>query len=223
MSRVTDIHTNPEGADIYTKPYEATGANWQFLGRSPIEKVRLPLTFLRWKVQKEGYGAPEMTLSEDDWWDLFSKKRTSLNFALTKAESVPAGMVRITGGSFSLDIPGLDHLPEVPLQDYWIDRYEVTNRDFKKFVDAGGYANLQYWKETFIKDGRAVSWQEAMQFRDRAGRPGPATWQLGDYPEGQGDFPVTGVSWYEAAAYAELLVRLCPRYTTGIKRRESGP
>lgn len=39
-------------------------------------------------------------------------------------------------------------------------------------------------------------------FVDRTGRPGPSTWEAGDYPDGQADFPVGGVSWYEAAAYA---------------------
>ena len=29
--------------------------------------------------------------------------------------------------------------PSVHLDDLLIDKYEVTNRDFKKFVDAGGY------------------------------------------------------------------------------------
>ena len=45
---------------------------------------------------------------------------------------------------------------------------------------------------------------------DRTGRPGPATWELGDYPDGQGDHPVTGVSWYEAAAYAAFVGKELP-------------
>jgi cephalosporin-C deacetylase-like acetyl esterase len=78
-------------------------------------------------------------------------------------------------------------------------------------IDAGGYTSPQYWKEKFLKDGRTLSWQEAMtQFRDKTGRPGPATWELGDYPEGLGDYPVTGVSWYEAAAYAEFVGKSLP-------------
>jgi len=32
------------------------------------------------------------------------------------------------------------------------------------------------------------------RLRDRTGQPGPSTWASGDYPEGQHDFPVTGVS-----------------------------
>jgi dienelactone hydrolase len=47
-------------------------------------------------------------------------------------------------------------------------------------------------------------------FRDRTGRPGPSTWELGGFPEGQADFPVSGVSWYEAAAYAAFVGKSLP-------------
>jgi hypothetical protein len=47
-------------------------------------------------------------------------------------------------------------------------------------------------------------------FRDRTGRPAPATWEEGSYPPGEEDFPVSGVSWYEAAAYAEFASKSLP-------------
>jgi formylglycine-generating enzyme required for sulfatase activity len=47
-------------------------------------------------------------------------------------------------------------------------------------------------------------------FVDRTGRPGPATWEAGAFPEGTGDFPVGGVSWYEAAAFAEFAGKSLP-------------
>jgi dienelactone hydrolase len=48
------------------------------------------------------------------------------------------------------------------------------------------------------------------EFVDATGRPGPATWEGGDYPSGRGDYPVSGVSWYEAAAYAEYAGKTLP-------------
>jgi dienelactone hydrolase len=87
----------------------------------------------------------------------------------------------------------------------------VTNRQFKQFVDQGGYQKRDYWKTPFVRDAKPVSWDEAMAtFRDTTGRPGPSTWEGGTYPPGKDDFPVTGVSWYEAAAYAAFVGKSLP-------------
>ena len=48
------------------------------------------------------------------------------------------------------------------------------------------------------------------QFRDTTGRPGPSTWAAGHYPEGMADFPVSGVSWFEASAYAAFAGKSLP-------------
>src|SRR5260370_20483615 len=47
-------------------------------------------------------------------------------------------------------------------------------------------------------------------FRNASGRTGPSTWEAGHYPAGQADYPVGGVSWYEAAAYAEFAGKSLP-------------
>ena len=99
----------------------------------------------------------------------------------------------------------------VSLPGFWIDRYEVTNSQFQEFVDGGGYRKQEYWKEPFVKDGRRLSWEQAMAvFHDLTGRPGPANWSLGTYPEGTAELPVAGVSWYEAMAYAEFVGKAIP-------------
>ena len=93
----------------------------------------------------------------------------------------------------------------VALSEFLIDKFEVTNAQFKGFVEAGGYRNRTYWKHAFTRDGKKLSWEEAMLLCvDATGRLGPATWQAGDYPEAHEDYPVSGVSWYEAWAYAEF-------------------
>jgi hypothetical protein len=94
---------------------------------------------------------------------------------------------------------------------FLIDRYETTNNQFKKFIDSGGYRKPEYWKQDFEQNGRKLTWEEAMRlFRDSSGRPGPATWEFGEYPQGQEDYPVGGVSWHEATAYAESVGKQSP-------------
>ena len=81
-------------------------------------------------------------------------------------------------------------------------QYEVTNLEFKKFVDGDGYQKREYWESPFVKEGQEISWEQGMAgFRDATGIPGPSTWRLGTFPEGEADHPVRGVSWFEAAAY----------------------
>ena len=130
-------------------------------------------------------------------------------FALAGRGEVPDGMVRVDNPAKDIWL-GLDRLlfdfaEPHSLSSFFIDAHEVTNREYKRFVDGGGYQRREYWKEPFERDGRALRWEETIAlFRDATGRPGPATWEVGSFKAGQDDFPVTGVSWYEASAYAEF-------------------
>jgi len=87
----------------------------------------------------------------------------------------------------------------------------VTNREFKKFIEAGAYRDPRYWKFPFIKEDRTLSFDQAMAlFVDKTDRSAPSTWDLGNFPAGQADYPVSGVSWYEAAAYAQFAGKSLP-------------
>ena len=130
---------------------------------------------------------------------------------LDKAGSLPDDMVRVPASVFNMPLPGLDHLKAEPIGAFLIDKWEVTNRAFKRFMDSGGYLDQKYWKHAFVLDGRVLSWDEAAaRFKDRTGRTGPATWEAGTYPDGQADYPVSGVSWDEAAAFAEFAGKSLP-------------
>ena len=45
---------------------------------------------------------------------------------------------------------------------------------------------------------------------DSTGVQGPAGWEVGMYLAGKDDFPVTGISWYEAQAYARYKGNILP-------------
>jgi dienelactone hydrolase len=87
----------------------------------------------------------------------------------------------------------------------------VTNRDFKRFLDEGGYEREEFWRELFVSGDRVLSRHEAMALLvDTVGVPGPAGWEMGEYPKGDDDHPVAGISWYEAAAYAAWAGKALP-------------
>ncbi|MFI5178621.1 MAG: protein kinase [Vicinamibacterales bacterium] len=188
------LTSDPPGADVAVKGF-LSARDWIPLGTTPLAKARVPFGMVRWRFTKPGYDPLEVSGSA----------AAVAMFHLTPAGTAPPGMTLVPRGSIELDVASAD------LPDFWIDVYEVTNRQFKQFIDAGGYRSQEYWHEPFVKDGRTISWDAAMaEFRDATGRPGPSTWNVGSYPDGQDDFPVSGVSWYEAAAYAAFAHRQLP-------------
>jgi serine/threonine protein kinase len=212
-----NIKTDPPGANIYIKEYDNPDGEWELLGISPIQNVRMPLGIFRYKIEKEGY---ETVMAASSSWDIvYVPKNLVLPYdlfrKLDRKGSIPEGMVRVPGAETPLG----------KLDDFFIDRYEVTNSQYKEFVDSGAYGNREFWQHKFRKEGKALTWEEAMtEFVDQTGRPGPSTWQAGDYPEGQDEYPVSGISWYEAAAYAEFAGKSLPTvHHWGIARGEYTP
>jgi eukaryotic-like serine/threonine-protein kinase len=215
MSTEVSIETEPAGASIVYKQYQDSGGDWKGLGESPLRGSRIPYGFFRWRAEKPGYAPVD--------WAAESSPNTEI-IRLDPADSLPPGMIHVLGGKHIPRTPSLTTLAAVELKDFLIDRCEVTNRQFKEFVDLGGYQKREFWQIPFRQDGQTISWEDATgRFKDRTGRPGPAGWELGTYPEGQEDFPVSGISWYEAAAYAESAGKTLPpvyhwAYAAGFDR-----
>jgi eukaryotic-like serine/threonine-protein kinase len=199
------ITSDPPGADVYIRGYADVNGAWMYMGRTPMEGARIPQGAFRWKVEKEGFHPHEFVPLP------IAVAVSPVHVDLSALGSIPANMVKIKRPALALNLTGFDFSRTVQAGDFLIDKYEVTNRQFKAFVDAGGYSAQQYWKHEFAKDDRTLTWAQAMnEFRDRTGRPGPSTWEVGTFPTGQDDYPVSGVSWYEAAAYAAFAGKSLP-------------
>jgi formylglycine-generating enzyme required for sulfatase activity len=99
------------------------------------------------------------------------------------ATNPPAGMAYVPGGEFMMGSDNGDEYSrpahKTSVKPFFIDLTEVTNEEYKKFVDASG-------------------------------RKPPPDWKDGTFPEGRAKFPVTGVDWNDADAYARWAGKRLP-------------
>jgi len=208
VSRPVTFESDPPGATISRRDYAPADAEWSVLGTSPVEVARFPLGRSRVRFELDGYRTREMA-APSGW---FARMEP---VGLRREESLPPGMIPVhsDAGSdaYGLFAPGLEQAPNLALGEFLIDRYEVTNREYARFVEAGGYADPACWEHPFVENGDTLTFEAATaRFTDATGRPGPATWDAGTYPAGTDDLPVGGVSWYEAAAFACFAEKALP-------------
>jgi hypothetical protein len=208
------LDTAPDGAKVFYRPYAGGEQGWRFIGETPLADVAMPIGVGLWRIEKEGHDAallvlrnPGLQLGNAPDADLrLVVEGVDLTIPLADAATSPDDMVLVPAIPAVIPAVGGDPV-EVPA--FFIDRYEVRNRAFKEFVDAGGYTEASHWRDLPFDGGG--EWRTAAAgFVDLTGRTGPSTWRAGGYPDGMADHPVTGVSWYEAAAYCRFRGRELP-------------
>ncbi|MBV8852720.1 MAG: SUMF1/EgtB/PvdO family nonheme iron enzyme, partial [Sinobacteraceae bacterium] len=201
------IDTEPAGAQVFWKDYETPTAPWRPAGTTPLQHVKVPRNYLRLEVRKEGYQTIELAAP------MFSLRLGPItqHLKLDPVGRLATNMVRIPRSTTNVQIVGIDKYGPRDVPEFLMDKFEVTNRQFKAFIDARGYNNPAYWSIPIRDGSRVIPLAAALaRFRDRTDRPGPATWEAGTYPDGAADQPVTGISWYEAAAYAAFVHKQLP-------------
>ncbi len=211
LSWQVTIPSAPEGAKVYRRAYDAPDGEWEFLGQTPLDGIRFPYGLSQIRFELDGYLPLHRTLGGGhvNWKELGAIDNQQLligvdRFTLDTTSSLPEGMVRVSGWDVDLDGKKLH------ANDYFLGRYEVTNAEFMEFVAAGGYADATLWDSVLV-DGKTLTWTETRAlFVDRTGRAGPSTWEAGHFPQGEEDFPVSGVSWFEARAFARFTGKELP-------------
>jgi hypothetical protein len=121
--------------------------------------------------------------------------------------AAPEGMIRIPAADFLFKVEGIEiegsndigvdvqypwesdarrfHEHRIAMRAYYIDKYPVTNSQFKKFMDGSHYQPKD--AESFLRD-----------------------WKNGTFPDGWGNKPVTWISLDDARAYAQWAGKRLP-------------
>ncbi|MCA9217903.1 MAG: SUMF1/EgtB/PvdO family nonheme iron enzyme, partial [Planctomycetales bacterium] len=187
------IDSDPPGAEISIRPALGDTHSWLRLGTTPLV-TRLPSEHLYVKAVRDG---------SEELITLQNAQHEANDKWLLKLPTYE-GMRRIPPtwhrpGSDECRIVWLLSRQLPQMDEFHVDHHEVTNAEFKRFVDDGGYRRAEFWTGTL-----GDAWQQTVdrEFRDTTDEVGPAFWRGGTYPEGLSAYPVVGVSWHEAMAYA---------------------
>lgn len=149
-------------------------------------------------MEKEGFITGEQEITVE------AGKPYSMNFSLMKEGQKIGGMVLIPAGDFDMGLGEQDiswiiqkiggekrffrnQLPrhKVSVGAFYIDKYEVTNLQYKKFVTATGHTPPEDWKNGTFPVGKDtypviyVTWEDAQAYAKWAGKrlPTEAEWE----------------------------------------------
>ena len=112
-----------------------------------------------------------------------------------------AEMIEIPAGEFEMGNDSIDALDNerlrhrVYLDTYWIDRYPVTCKEYRMFIEAGGYQNSKWWS------AQGWQWLQEHPVAQPLYWSDATTWD---------NHPVCGISYYEAEAYARFVGKQLP-------------
>ena len=121
--------------------------------------------------------------------------------------SVPSDMILIPAGEFQMGSnENTDEKPvhTVYIDAFYIDKYEVTNAQYKAFIDA----NPQWRTDQIPTEYHNGSYLKH--------------WNGNNYPNGKANHPVTYVSWYGAMAYAQWKGKRLPTEAEWEKAARGG-
>jgi gamma-glutamyl hercynylcysteine S-oxide synthase len=150
----------------------------------------------RWLIQHESQHAETATIILQLLNKCHLKPPISpTDFKKDSKRDIKSELITIPSGSFiqgnscinSMDNENSPH--SVFVDTFKISTYPVSHRQYQDFINADGYNQEQWWSTTGWK------WLQDQQISK------PLHWQiLGD----DLNFPVCGISWYEADAYARF-------------------
>ena len=136
-------------------------------------------------------------------WRQFSKPELPAVYGIDEGVVIPAGEFQMGGSDSDAEI---DEHPvhTVDVNAFYIHKYEVTNAQYKNFVDA----NPQWQKNSIPRKFHNGEYLKL--------------WKDNTYPPGKENHPVVYVNWYAAMAYAKWAGRRLPTEAEWEKAARGG-
>ncbi|MFW5748981.1 MAG: formylglycine-generating enzyme family protein, partial [Chloroflexota bacterium] len=118
----------------------------------------------------------------------------------------PFEWIEIPGGRGTMKTDESGVTLTIPTEKYWISKYPITNAQFAKFIEAGGYRERRWWTDAGW-DAREKGWEPFFKDTDNKWKvrvtnqpwTQPRYWTNSKW--NGAEQPVLGVSWYEAVAF----------------------
>jgi hypothetical protein len=150
------IVTVPPGARVLLQRIDRPDSTWRFVGETPIESLAVARAGngSNYKVRIERAGFEPRGGTRKLFFDLLQVVRPHA------PDRHPAGSTasgRTPAWCESMARLAVTHRSPITMSQ----KTEVTNREYARFVAAGGYTKRDYWAEPVQKDGHPVVWEQA--------------------------------------------------------------
>jgi len=202
FSALRNIDSKPLGAKVFYSKNTVDDEEEYYIGETPINNIRLPRGAIKLKFTKDGF-KDRLILSNFGWTAPFRAP------ILSALNSPP--MIHIDSSMVNISIAGVVNTNGKITPEYLIDENETTNDEYFNFLKSSEYNDPNLWKN-IIKKHKIIGFNidDIINFIDNTGRQGPSTWSIGKYEIGEENFPVLGISWFEALAYCEFKGKTLP-------------
>ena len=189
-----NVSSDLEGTEVYVKyPKDSI---WNYVGIAPIDSLRVPAV----GIDSNDFNL-KLTNGEIEY---IGGDEEYGHFDISFINKLPKGFVlKSSKENIFMNFPGIFLGTDNTIPAYGVSETEVSNHQYKEFIEDGGYEKPVFWDFPININGKQYSFDKTIGlFTDKFGKSGPKNWTYGDFPEGEENFPVRGISWFEARAYA---------------------
>ena len=180
------VDSDLKETDVYVQILR--DSSWTSIGKTPIDSISVPDL---WR----GENSFRIKLINGNIEFIGADNQSGL-FEISLLEKLPENFVlKSAEKNIFMFFPGVYFGDDNSWPAFGVSKYEVSNSEYKKFIDEGGYENKEYWDFPIKIEGKNYTYKNTIKrFTDKFGRFGPGNWRYGNYPKGEDNFPVTNVS-----------------------------